>query len=739
VKLSNLNPSWSPVVGVDSRRFINEISFLDEVGREKLISDACKILGRCAVPSSQADNRSLIVVGEVQSGKTLSFTTVMSLARDNGFRIIVLLAGTKKNLLNQTHERLLNDLHIEDGSAGTQWKVIKNPKVSAKGQVIQSIETWSDPHVPDQFRETAVLVVLKTESGINHASSLIREIQNSLNSVIPVLVIDDEADQASLNVSSDPEVKSSTYRAVSKLRDSLPNHSYVMYTATAQALLLLDFVDHLSPDSVVVLESGSTYIGGKQLFEDLSSRFFREIPFSEISVATDPNPVDPPPNSLQKALAFYFVALCVAQQRRSPAPLSMLIHPAARKQVHERYKVWVTDILGRWLSLLEDEDEGGFQAIVEKEFVPAIAELRSTCNLSETFPDISEEDLPKHIGSLIRYWIKKVEVRVVNSEKQANEIGPKDWVKFPGWIVIGGAKLERGFTIENLAITYMPRGSGIGAADTIQQRGRFFGHKSNYKDLLRGWLNADTRDAFRSNVEFEEGMRSELRIIDSSNVPLQSWRREFFLGSGMVATRQAVISLAHQNIDLRSGFRFKQDHLFHEALKEMHSETMSRIETYFKQSIPVSLDTRNVTAVNTRTNIPIGELIELILDWPMTREDRSASDHLLIALKYYGESQPNVDAHLYFMDQLEPRRRSRLVGEEPSDLEKRFWRTLNLHQGRSPQGGSYLGDAAMRTTDAVSVQIHNVIPRYQEIEYGPVLALAIAWPEGFKRTMILQD
>jgi hypothetical protein len=737
--MSSLQAStWLPEVGPASTRFLDQVSYLDEMGRQNLVDDSRRILGRCSNPRDATGSKTVLVVGEVQSGKTLSFTTVMSVARENGFQIVILLAGTKKNLLNQTHDRLVKDLGVEDASSGRQWRVIKNPKISAKPQLLSALDTWSDVRVPVQFRESLVLVVLKTEAGLNHATNLISTVQAERGGPIPILVIDDEADQASLNVSQDPDEKSSTYRAVSRLRESLLNHSYVMYTATSQALLLLDLVDHLSPDSVVVLKAASTYVGGKILFEDRSSRFFREIPLEEIETATDPAVTDAAPISLQSSLAYFLVALCVAQQRVNPVPFSMLIHPASRKDVHARYRVWVSAILKRWSMLLDLDDETSYAALLSADFQPAIDELRRTCDLASVFPDLSPDQVSHHIVSLIRYWINLVEVRVVNSEKKDNEIGPQDWKKFPGWIVIGGAKLERGFTIENLAVTYMPRGSGIGAADTVQQRGRFFGHKRAYEDLLRGWLNPDTREAFHSIIEFEEGVRQELLRMDELGTPLKDWRREFILGAGMVATRRAVISLSHQSIDLGPGFRFKQEHLFWDPLRTMHGDILERLKRYQLLKEPVILDTRRTQHRNSRCNISIKDLVELIFWWPMTPEDKSRVDHLLVALKYYGDSQPDVDAHLYFMDDLQVRRRKRAQSRVEIEYDRKFWRTINLHQGPDPRGEGYLGDKAMRTSDAVSVQVHNIVPRNDNDEYGPVLALAIAWPQGFDRTVLVQ-
>src|SRR6185436_1461870 len=103
------------------------------------------------------------------------------------------------------------------------------------------------------------------------------------------------------------------------------------------------------------------------------------------------------------------------------------------------------------------------------------------------------------------------------------------WSDFYSHILVGGQAMDRGFTVEGLTVTYMPRGSGVGNADTIQQRARFFGYKLGYLGYCRVYLDSEVQDAFRSYVTHEEDIRERLLEYTATGRPLRDWKRAFFL------------------------------------------------------------------------------------------------------------------------------------------------------------------------------------------------------------------
>ena len=734
--------TWEPIVGNGIRTFLSGIQFLnnDPIRQEIVITQTKRILSRCANPQITQDSKCVLVLGQVQSGKTLSFTSAIALARDNSIPLTVLLGGTKRPLMQQTYERLQKDLTLDSQGSSSKWLIVKDVTAANKSDILRAIKSQSDPFVPDEYKESVVIVSMKNQSGIKKVKSILRSIQDDISNNIPVLIIDDEADQASPNTKHEKNEQSATYAAIWSLRDSLPNHSYLSYTATPEANLLLQIEDTLSPDSVVVLTPGDEYVGGYDLFVDRSSKFVNLIPDDELEIATAPSDKDLPPKSLVDSLAYFLVALAVAQKGLpSVRPISMLIHPDSKIDSHSKYRKWVKSILDKWVQHFDENDIDSRDYRVPSEFVRAISETEKTIDLL-TILQCSEIDKTKQLLMLIRYWIRSdsIEVRVVNSERPNNNVSPTEWMTKAGWILIGAGKLDRGFVVEKLAVTYMPRGRGGGNVDTIQQRGRFFGYKKSYLQILRGWFSEDLRDAYRDIVETEKDLREELEEFDRKGYQLKDWRRSMFLAKGLSPTRKNIIGMEHSVLELRDNSWFQQKRLFDPVLVSRQSEFEDLLYELMEEAEETNLDNRTSDKKHKKTVVTIVDLIEILVDWPAAGEDKITLSKHLALLSKFSRTQKDTNAHVFFMNQLEVVLRSAASG---SSGDRKYWQINNLHEGRnSTSKGSYVGDAAIRSEDSISVQIYKVSPRddRSSTPEHPVYAIALAWPNGIRKRMLEQ-
>ena len=206
-----------------------------------------------------------LVVGYVQSGKTMSFTGLTALALDNGYRVIVYLAGTKNNLLEQTTKRLRKDLISKRPRNNNFYKIHTNPTIEDAEEIIGHLESSDKPII--------LIPILKHYDHINKLAEIFEshDYKETAGNET-VIIVDDEADQASLNnygrsnSLKDEEEKSSTYDAILRLRGALPGNTYLQYTATPQANILISMQDLLSPKSHTLLTPGEGYIGGKLFF-----------------------------------------------------------------------------------------------------------------------------------------------------------------------------------------------------------------------------------------------------------------------------------------------------------------------------------------------------------------------------------------------------------------------------------------------------------------------------------------
>jgi hypothetical protein len=712
-----------PAIGEQTQQLLAQIP---ADARESVQEVSLRVLSRCG-SATDTWSAAQLVVGEVQSGKTMSFTTVMALARDNEYPLIVVLAGTKKNLLAQTEKRLKRDLGMTGDGGLNPWRTWTNPTVADADNVHRLLGEWSDPTVPPDARQTAVIFVLKHTGRLDAVAGLLDEVfEGRATPPVRTLVIDDEADQASLNIKAAKGEESSVYAAVQGLRSSLAHHVYLMYTATPQAPLLISIADALSPEKVTMLTAGKDYVGGGELFADPASQFVRKITDLELLSALDPDAETAPP-SLQDALAFWALALVVAQERRSPRPLTMLVHPASTRDLHKKYDDWVSVILNDWRTTLADTADVAYDELVQSVFVPAYDDLRRTVT---TLPSLDAE--PEKLTSMLntaRLYLNRVEQRVVNSETAA-EIPEEEWKTYPGWIVIGGNKLDRGFTVQDLAVTYMPRGRGVGNADTIQQRGRFFGYKRKYLDLLRGWFSDDLARIFTRYVEHERSMQAQLREVDEKGVSLKEWRRKLLLDPDLRPTRQQVMTLSlNAAIVGKTKFPFRQEDLYVDSLAAENHDLVGDLKHLLDRDGAPDPDDKRPRADHDRHQSASWDYLQatrLLEAWACSPAEREQLDRLLFVIAAVQDERDArgggtlLPVRVVGMDNLGPRVRSRSAAR--SSISRLF-------QGRASTQG-YPGDDAFRDPTAVTIQLHMIAA---EDVTSPVPALAVDIPDGWER------
>jgi len=303
--------------------------------------------------------------------------------------------------------------------------------------------------------------------------------------------------------------------------------------------------------------------------------------------------------------------------------------------------------------------------------------------------------------------IPRIKVQVENGVSPNKSIQPEDWGKAPGWIVIGGNKLDRGFTVENLAVTYMPRSASMNA-DTLQQRGRFFGYKQSYIDLLRGWFSAASEEMFTDYVVHEKSMRSQLRELDETDADVKLWRRNFILPNDLRPTRDQVVAILTNEWRLGQGFVFSQRRLYDSSVSIGYLDSYSLISELHRKAQPV-LEDRRLDKKNFFISCPARDILHVLQDWVAHPEDRKALTKLVTTLQHFDDNRKLL-AHIYFMDNLQVRERGSAFDNDPN-LDKRDWKVGNLFAGKQHSGAMYPGDTSMKSTSGITVQVHRIHPR----------------------------
>jgi hypothetical protein len=714
---------WHPTVGPETIELLHRTRLAEESQR-CMRDEAVAILQKCVAPDGRGGEETGLVVGYVQSGKTMSFTTLAALARDNGYPLVIVIAGTSIPLTNQSRERLRRDLQLSERD-DRKWLHIHNPKGRESTRTIaDALADWHDPTVPNDERRTVLITVMKHHGRLDHLINVLRNIDLAN---VPVLLIDDEADQAGLNNLIRQGNESTTYQRLCALKGSLPIHTFLQYTATPQGPLLINIIDVLSPGFAAVLTPGVDYAGGSEFFLG-HEQLVRDIPPNEIPTQT--NLLREPPHSLLNALRLFFLGVAVGLVRDGGrGNRSMMIHPSQRTIGHRRYYDWIVAIRDNWMGILQNLNDPDRSELIE--------DFRQAYNdLHETVPGLESFD---QLLLRLLHAIRRTELHLINTAQGST---PQiDWSSAYSHILVGGQAMDRGYTVEGLTVTYMPRGVGVGNADTVQQRARFFGYKRPYLGFCRVFLEPAVSRAFHRYVEHEEDVRNRLVKHTSTGRSLNELRRAFLLTRSLRPTRDSIIDIDYVRASFSEGwFSPKAPHDSAQAIA-----TNNRAIERFFQGMAFVLDDGHPDRTETQRHLVVhNQLLELVYKRLLTvlRFSRlnDAQNFLgaLVILRRYLDTHPEAVSTIYLMSQGNPRFRTlNQQGEIPT-----------LFQGAAPvnpperRGEIYPGDGQIRAVDGVTVQIHRLdLSEYgsQEIQYRDVPNMAIYIPREIAGDVIIQN
>lgn len=739
------NRNWNPFVGEEttellrSKGFVNPDRNLNETGLS-VLDATYRIMQVCGNPNNPTNNETGIVIGYVQSGKTLSFTTLTALARDNNYQIVIIIGGTSVNLLDQSTKRLRKDLRIDSRFGFEQrWTQITNPHTQEDFDTItNSLDQWANPTFSNERCRTILITVMKNRSHLKNLANLLSMM--NLNQV-PTLIIDDEGDQASLNTRArwaarqgidvedltENEV-STIYRRITALRNIFPHHTFLQYTATPQANLFINTMDRLSPNFIKLLTPGDEYTGGIQFFRE-NRNLIREIPLSNIS--NDAQQLNEPPETLFEALRVFYLGVAagaVLELYRQPSQRnrSMLVHPSRWQGDHRTFYDWVNTIKESWKRLLSGNDDD--------EKAELLHNFRNTYNdLQITVPDLPAFEVLTDFNLI--HAIQYTPIVEVNSRRGTT---PQiNWLDEYAWILVGGQSMDRGFTVEGLTVTYMPRNVGEGNVDTIQQRARFFGYKRSYLGYCRVFLDQETIDTYIDIIEHEEDVRSRLEEYAANNRHLNEWDREAVLDKMLNLTRANIL---YDDIDRdRFGNDWFRINAPHDTEEFIETNRNAIFEFLNPKADLFSEDRGHVNRTEDQKHLvaqlSMRECLEHLLNkLKFTRESDSATySSLRGILKRFVEDNADEQCLVYLMSAnklTDWKRRTRRL-DRNNEIQQLF-------QGRNPRTGEviYPGDSEIKNENLLTIQIHLLDLRGTDLTNIPTLAIWI--PERIGQDIIRQ-
>ena len=225
---------------------------------------------------------------------------------------------------------------------------------------------FRSPKVPEHMKRALLITVLKNHVRLKNLVAAMGKVDLA---GVPALIIDDEGDQASLNTKAQQnkrlgtDLLSPTYDWVTQLKAVLPHHTFIQYTATPQANLLLEIADVLAPSFAELVTPGAGYFGGKRALRS-APPLVEVIPAADIPSPT--NVLTHAPPSLQRALRFFLLGAAAHVCLKQKGNRSLMIHPSQRTAPHADYRQWVADSVSAWKQYLELEPTDAAYQLVER-------------------------------------------------------------------------------------------------------------------------------------------------------------------------------------------------------------------------------------------------------------------------------------------------------------------------------------------------------------------------------------
>jgi hypothetical protein len=497
---------------------------------DTLVSTASDLVCRLPKPACEPPFQQRgLVIGYIQSGKTAAMAALIARAADQGYKLVVVLAGLMNDLRSQTQRRLDQEIagfsenpeadapYVTYDPGTARWSRLTNGGLHGDFQA--GTHNDLNPSTPK------LAVVKKNVSVLKRFTDWLQTSPVPLTA-LPALVIDDEADQASINTNygrSDDEGEdidpSKTNKAIRDLLATLPKCAYVGFTATPFANVLIDATvekDLYPRDFIAALPEPSGYFGPRQLFglgmsptdlapdprEAPTLDVIRHIPEDELPILDELSADSDCPASLSRALLSFVLSSSARLTRgHDRQHFTMFVHPSQKTEDHRIF----AKVLTAELELLRVEVSHPkqfpdlaqrAQALWRSDFVPVIE--------AQSKDDAAPADFAT-VWTFAKRVIESIEVKVLNYGSD-DELDYADPPK--RYLVVGGNRLSRGLTLEGLSVSFFTRDTAY--YDTLLQMGRWFGYRPGYVDLTRIFVERRMAEQFADLARVELELRADI-------------------------------------------------------------------------------------------------------------------------------------------------------------------------------------------------------------------------------------
>lgn len=511
------------------------------------IETSCeKVLSYCADPKNFADitNRKKrgLVVGDVQSGKTANYLGLINMACDYGYKVIVLLAGLTDSLRKQTQKRV--DIGFIGAYSNTIGNIIEYVGVGISNKDHYAIPLTNSDNdfakfvqenlnaTAGDFNKPVVLVIKKNAKILESVEKWIRPGKNNISGK-NVLIIDDEADNASVNIKKPDQDPSTINKYIRKIYNNFPIASYVGFTATPFANIFINPNDtdeanqDLFPaDFIVQLKAPDNYFGGENIFplDGSDSRAVRKLDENESNFLSANHKKDVEfgalPESLKEAVLGFLINNVIRTKRgQATKHRSMMINVSKYNDPQESIRYCIDKYLEIIQNIIEQDSYKPVQEFIKNGEMKKLYSLYAHGDATKVdfYKGIREELSWEEIQNGLENEIKQFVTAIINNRYKGDmRFDYENYGKKGARVIaIGGFVLSRGLTLEGLMVSYYSRNAG--AYDTLLQMCRWFGYRPKYDDLCRIYISQTNIDSFFAVLDAVRDLKEQFTELALRN------------------------------------------------------------------------------------------------------------------------------------------------------------------------------------------------------------------------------
>ena len=507
---------------------------------DKIEYNSEKILSFCANPFNPTDIKARkkkgLVVGDVQSGKTANYLGLINMASDYGYSVIVVLAGMTESLRKQTQSR------IDEGYIGAKSSTIGGESIEYVGvgeldvrnnhfaipltnnnyDFSTKVKTSLNATRGD-YNKPQILVIKKNKKTLENVKEWIKPGHNNIQGN-SILIIDDEADNASVNTKKASEDPSIINGLIRDIFNNFTIASYVGYTATPYANIFISpdddkvNLDLFPSDFIIQLNSPDNYFGGNKVFGIGKDKFIRVIDENEPYFLDVYHKKDDGyyglSSSLKEAIQVFLinnVLRTLKGGKQIKKHRTMMINISRFNDMQNNIKYYVNEYVEKLKIIIEQTSNMSVEKFIRNEDMLSIYNLYNNDEYYKEFKQLYDWS---KIQELLYSEISKFEVVIIN-----NKIKEKDRFNYENYqdsgarvITIGGFVLSRGLTLEGLMVSYFSRSGS--AYDTMLQMCRWFGYRPGYENLCRVYMSKISVLNFNTVLDATEDLKAQFREMD---------------------------------------------------------------------------------------------------------------------------------------------------------------------------------------------------------------------------------